>query len=110
MQEQPGLFTPVQVGSLELPNRIVMSPMTRIRADEGCVPSERMVRYYLQRASAGLIITEGTHPSPMGRGYTFPPGLHTEEQAAARGRLRPQLPGRGLRSGRRPRPGDRRAH
>jgi N-ethylmaleimide reductase len=76
------LITPLKVGSLELPNRIVMSPMTRIRAGEGCVPSERMVRYYSQRASAGLIITEGTHPSPMGRGYTYPPGLHTEEQAA----------------------------
>ena len=82
MPAQPGLFTPVKVGPLELPNRIVMSPMTRIRAGEGCVPSERMVRYYSQRASAGLIITEGTHPSPMGRGYTYPPGLHTEEQAA----------------------------
>lgn len=82
MKGRPGLFTPVKVGPLELPNRIVMSPMTRIRADEGCVPSERMVRYYAQRASAGLIITEGTHPSPMGRGYTFPPGLHNEEQAA----------------------------
>jgi N-ethylmaleimide reductase len=82
MPAQPGLFTPVKVGPLELPNRIVMSPMTRIRAGEGCVPSERMVRYYSQRASAGLIITEGTHPSPMGRGYTYPPGLHSEEQAA----------------------------
>ena len=74
MREQEGLFTPLKVGPLELPNRIVMSPMTRIRAGEGCVPSERMVRYYSQRASAGLIITEGTHPSPMGRGYTDPPG------------------------------------
>src|SRR5436305_13780984 len=83
MREQPGLFTPVKVGPLELPNSIIMSPMTRIRAGEGCVPSERMVRYYAQRASAGLIITEGTHPSPMGRGYTYPPGLHTPEQAAA---------------------------
>jgi len=46
MREPPGLFTPVKVGPLELPNRIVMSPMTRIRAGEGCVPSERMVRYY----------------------------------------------------------------
>jgi hypothetical protein len=45
------LFAPVKVGPLELPNRIVMSPMTRIRADEGCVPSERMVRNYSQRAS-----------------------------------------------------------
>ena len=68
MQVQPKLFTPVKVGTLELPNRIIMSPMTRIRAGEGCVPSERMVRYYSQRASAGLIITEGTHPSPMGAG------------------------------------------
>jgi N-ethylmaleimide reductase len=82
MQEQLGLFTPVRVGPLELPNRIVMSPMTRMRADEGCVPSEMMRRYYSQRASAGLIITEGTHPSPMGRGYISPPGLHAEEQAA----------------------------
>jgi N-ethylmaleimide reductase len=76
------LFTSVTVGSLELPNRIVMSPMTRIRAGAGCVPTVSMARYYAQRASAGLIITEGTHPGPMRRGYTHPPGLHTEEQAA----------------------------
>ncbi|MGJ5816516.1 alkene reductase [Paludibaculum fermentans] len=82
MPEQPGLFSAVKIGELELPNRIIMSPMTRIRAEEDCVPGERMVRYYSQRASAGLIITEGTHPSPMGRGYTHPPGLHTEAQAA----------------------------
>src|ERR1700731_3801885 len=81
MREKPGVYTPVMVGPMELTNRIVMSPMTRIRAGEGCVPSEKMVRYYTQRASAGLIITEGTHPSAMGRGYTYPPGLHTEEQA-----------------------------
>src|SRR5258708_33025600 len=87
MPDQPGLFTPVKIGPLELPNRIVMSPMTRIRAGEGCVPSERMVRYYSQRASAGPIITEGTHPSPLGRGYTYPPGLHTEEQAAGWGKV-----------------------
>lgn len=82
MSLRPGLFSPVRLGSLELPNRIVMSPMTRIRAGEGCVPTDAMAVYYSQRASAGLIITEGTHPSPMGRGYTFPPGLHTAEQAA----------------------------
>ncbi|WP_029246562.1 alkene reductase [Schlesneria paludicola] len=82
MSTRPGLFTPIRVGALVLPNRIVMSPMTRIRAGAGCVPTESMVRYYSQRASAGLIITEGTHPSPMGRGYTFPPGLHSDEQAA----------------------------
>ncbi len=82
MNEQVGLFSPVQLGSMRLSNRIVMSPLTRIRADENCVPTDMMVRYYSQRASAGLIITEGTHPSPMGRGYTYPPGLHTKEQAA----------------------------
>ena len=74
--------------------------MTRIRAGEGCVPSERMVRYYSQRASAGLIITEGTHPSPMGRGYTYPPGLHTKEQAvglAEGDRCRPRCRGPHLR-------------
>jgi N-ethylmaleimide reductase len=76
------LFSPVKLGPLELSNRIVMSPLTRIRADENCVPTPMMAKYYSQRASAGLIITEGTHPSPMGRGYTYPPGLHTKEQAA----------------------------
>jgi N-ethylmaleimide reductase len=75
------LFSPVKIGPLELPNRIVMSPMTRIRADKDCVPTESMARYYSQRAAAGLIITEGTHPSPMGRGYTYPPGLHNVAQA-----------------------------
>src|SRR5882672_5186738 len=54
MSAQRGLLTPVKVGALELPNRIVMSPMTRIRAGEGCVPSERMARYYSQRASTGV--------------------------------------------------------
>lgn len=82
MSSRAGLLDPVKVGPLELPNRVVMSPMTRIRAGEGCIPTDAMVRYYSQRASAGLMITEGTHPSPMGRGYTFPPGLHTTEQAA----------------------------
>lgn len=76
------LFSPVKIGALELKNRMVMSPLTRIRADENCVPTELMARYYSQRASAGLIITEGTHPSAMGRGYTYPPGLHNESQAA----------------------------
>src|SRR4051812_26424005 len=82
MSERPGLFTPARLGALSLPNRVVMSPMTRIRAGEGCVPTESMARDYAQRASAALIITEGTHPGPMGRGYTRPPGLHDQEQAA----------------------------
>lgn len=80
MPESLGLFTPVRLGSLDLPNRIIMSPMSRLRATTNCVPTPLMVEYYTQRASAGLIITEGTHPSPMGRGYTTCPGLHNEEQ------------------------------
>jgi len=60
-----------------------MSPMTRLRADDACLAAPEMAQYYRQRASAGLIITEGAHPSPLGRGYTCPPGIHTQEQAAA---------------------------
>jgi len=77
------LFTRMKLGAVELQNRIVMAPMTRLRATEDCLASPVMVEYYRQRASAGLIITEGSHPSPMGRGYTYPPGIHTPEQAAA---------------------------
>lgn len=78
---QDPLFTPLKLGAIEIPNRIIMSPMTRLRAGEGCMPTSEMADYYRQRASAGLIITEGVHPSAMGRGYTYPPGLHTQEQA-----------------------------
>jgi NADH:flavin oxidoreductase / NADH oxidase family len=76
------LFTPVKVGPLELPNRIVMSPITRIWTSEGCISSERLVLYYSQRTAAGLIITEGTHPRPMARGYTYPPGRGTPDGAS----------------------------
>lgn len=77
------LLTPLKLGAIELPNRIVMSPMTRLRATGACLATPEMAQYYRQRASAGLIITEGTHPSSLGRGYTCPPGIHTQEQAAA---------------------------
>ena len=86
MPDHPGLFTPGKVGLLELPNRIVMSPMTRIRAGEGCIPSERMARYYSQRASAGLIITEGTHPSPMGGGTPIRPACTRKNRRRAGGK------------------------
>ena len=82
MSDKLGLFTPIRIGFFELPNRIIMSPLTRLRATSDCVPTSLMSEYYTQRASAGLIITEGTHPSPMGRGYTTSPGLHNEEQVA----------------------------
>ncbi|WP_396450842.1 alkene reductase [Actinomadura sp.] len=80
MQE---LFEPISVGKLELPNRLVMAPMTRSRAGEGGAVTELTAEYYRQRAGAGLIITEGTQPSVRGQGYIQTPGLHSDEQVAA---------------------------
>lgn len=74
------LFSPTKVGSIGLQNRIVMAPLTRNRAGEGNVPREMNVKYYEQRASAGLIITEATPISDMAHGYPATPGIHTEEQ------------------------------
>ena len=62
------LFEPVQLGSLVLANRVFMAPLTRTRADNDGVPSEFAATYYSQRASAGLIVTEATQISPMGKG------------------------------------------
>lgn len=76
-------FEPVTVGKLELPNRLVMAPMTRSRAGLGGVPSQWAAEYYAQRASAGLIIGEATQVSVRGQGYIQTPGLHTDEQTAA---------------------------
>lgn len=73
------LFTSIKIGSNILKNRIVMAPMTRCRAI-GNVPNELMLTYYKQRSSAGLIITEGTSPSPNGLGYARIPGIFNQEQ------------------------------
>src|ERR1700743_439407 len=73
------LFEPVKVGAIELKNHIVMSPMTRCRAI-GNVPNDLMASYYKQRSGAGLIITEGTSPSPNGLGYARIPGIFSKEQ------------------------------
>ncbi|UYZ61674.1 alkene reductase [Hymenobacter weizhouensis] len=75
------LFSPAQLGPLTLQNHIVMAPMTRSRAP-GNVPNALMAEYYAQRASAGLIITEGASPSPNGQGYARTPGLYTQQQVA----------------------------
>jgi N-ethylmaleimide reductase len=75
------LFSPTTLGSLKLQNRLVMAPMTRSRAP-GNVPNDLMVQYYAQRASAGLIVTEGTSPSPNGIGYARIPGIYSAEQVA----------------------------
>ncbi|WP_460613375.1 MULTISPECIES: alkene reductase [Hymenobacter] len=83
MNHTPHLFSPVQVGALTLPNRFAMAPMTRSRAtNEATVPTESVVKYYVQRASAGLIITEGSQVSPQGVGYINTPGIYSEEQVA----------------------------
>lgn len=77
------LFTPLAVGDLRLPNRIVMAPLTRSRAAQpGDVPTPLMAGYYRQRATAGLIVSEGTQISPEGKGYAMTPGIHDPEQIA----------------------------
>ena len=76
------LFDPLKIRNLPLANRVVMSPMTRSRAVERNTPNALMAEYYGQRASAGLIVTEGTSPSPNGLGYPRIPGLFNAEQAA----------------------------
>jgi N-ethylmaleimide reductase len=77
------LFETIQMGSLELRNRVFMAPLTRNRADAEGVPGELAATYYSQRASAGLIVTEATQISPMGKGYLNTPGIHSTEQVRA---------------------------
>lgn len=79
----PGLFDTLQLGDIELANRVVMAPMTRSRADADAMPNALMAEYYRQRASAGLIVAEGIAPSRHGLGYCRTPGLYTAAQVAA---------------------------
>lgn len=77
-------FEPYDLAGTPLRNRIVMAPMTRSRAyGPGATPTDLMATYYAQRATAGLIVTEGTQPSVVGQGYPDTPGLHSAEQVAA---------------------------
>lgn len=76
------LLTSYQLGNLTLPNRLVMAPMTRARAVDG-KPVASTATYYAQRATAGLIVTEGVHPNAVGQAGPFMPGLHTDDQVAA---------------------------
>ncbi|MHC5700396.1 alkene reductase [Streptomyces sp. ICN441] len=77
-------FDPIDLRGTPLANRIAMAPMTRSRAfGPGLTPTDSTVEYYTQRASAGLIITEGIQPSAVGQGYPDTPGLHSREQVAA---------------------------
>ena len=79
----PSLFDPIKVGAIDAPNRIFMAPLTRQRASDEHVPAEISIEYYRQRASAGLIITEGTGISRQGMGWPNAPGLWTEAQREA---------------------------
>ena len=96
------LFTPIQLGPYTLANRIAMAPLTRSRASADGVPGPLIAEHYAQRASAGLIVTEGVNISPSARGYAYTPGLYTDAQVAGwrhvtdavharQGRIFPQL-------------------
>ena len=76
------LFSPVRVGRYTLPNRLVMAPMTRSRADFDGTPGVLAAEYYAQRADLGLIVTEGTQPSDDGQGYLTTPGIYTDAHVA----------------------------
>jgi len=77
------LFTPLTLGAVDIPNRVFMAPLTRMRATPpGDVPNDLMREYYTQRASAGLVIAEGSQVSPQGKGYMDTPGIHSDEQVA----------------------------
>src|SRR6266478_8549836 len=77
------LFTSVQIGGRQAPHRVVMAPMTRARSTQpGDVPNAMNARYYAQRASAALIVSEATQVSPQGKGYSFTPGIYSPEQVA----------------------------
>jgi 2,4-dienoyl-CoA reductase-like NADH-dependent reductase (Old Yellow Enzyme family) len=79
----PTLFDPLKMGALTLPNRIIMAPLTRSRATpDGRVPTDLQRDYYVQRASAGLIISEATSVTPRGVGYAATPGIWSDEQTA----------------------------
>ena len=81
------LFNPYRLAGLELPNRVLMAPMTRNRAGDRGIPTRLNAEFYGQRAGAGLIITEGTQPSPGGQGYPGTPGLHNDLQQAGWARV-----------------------
>jgi 2,4-dienoyl-CoA reductase-like NADH-dependent reductase (Old Yellow Enzyme family) len=78
----PSLNDPIRIGDLDLPNRVLMAPLTRSRATEDRIPTDLMLEYYVQRASAGLIISEATCISPLSVGYERTPGIWSDEQVA----------------------------
>ncbi|MFF1529516.1 alkene reductase [Cellulomonas sp. NPDC058312] len=89
------LFSPVALGDLQLPNRVAMAPLTRTRAGADGVPNDLLVEHYAQRASTGLMVTEGTFPSAESRAYPGQPGIATDEQAAGWARVADAVHARG---------------
>ena len=90
-----GLFDPGRLGDVDIANRVVMAPMTRDRAGPQDEPTDLMVEYYRQRATAGLIVTEGVQPSPHGKGYWRTPGIHSPVQIAGWARVAEAVHGAG---------------
>jgi 2,4-dienoyl-CoA reductase-like NADH-dependent reductase (Old Yellow Enzyme family) len=83
MANTPNLLDPLQLGDLLLPNRVIMAPLTRLRGTADHIPTPIIAEYYAQRASAGLIISEGTPVDPLGVGYANVPGIWSKEQTEA---------------------------
>jgi len=77
--QSPNLYSPVKLGSLDLPNRILMAPLTRARTEHEHIPTELMAEYYAQRASAGLIIAEATMVLEGNSAFYAEPGIHSAE-------------------------------
>ncbi len=95
MAEPVTLASPIRIGPLEAPNRVVMAPMTRNRAGPGNVPSALAVEYYMQRASAALVVTEAAQVSPQGVGFPATPGIHSPDQVAGWRRVTDAVHGAG---------------
>ncbi|TQL04156.1 alkene reductase [Cellulomonas sp. SLBN-39] len=89
------LFSPVQLGELTLPNRVVMAPLTRKRSGDAGIPGDIVVDYYAQRAGTGLIVTEGTFTSHEGRAFDGQPGIVTDDQVTAWRRVTDAVHARG---------------
>src|SRR5689334_22940092 len=89
------LFSRLALGDLELANRVVMAPLTRMRAGVSGVPNDLLVEHYRQRAGVGLIITEGTYPSHESQAFVGQPGIVTDEQVAGWRRVADAVHGRG---------------
>ncbi len=77
------LSDPIQIGDIALPNRVIMSPLTRLRGTPDHIPTQLMIEYYTQRAGAGLIISEGIPVVPQGVGYANVPGIWSPQQVEA---------------------------